>query len=66
MRNGCFVTLVGYGGEQAPDEDDFANLFADILVLLVDVKAPEELYATMNLSPCPRRTTTFGQSVWAL
>ena len=41
-------TLIGYGGEQAPDEDEFANLLADILVLLVDVKAPEELYQVLR------------------
>ena len=44
LRYDHLQTLIGYGGEQAPDEDEIANLLADILVLLVDVKAPEELY----------------------
>ena len=39
---------IGYGGERAPDEDEFANLLADIFVLLVDVKAPEELYQVLR------------------
>ena len=45
-------TLIGYGGEQAPDKDEFANLLADILVLLVDVKAPN---TKTRSRCCPRK-----------
>ena len=48
LRYDHLQTLIGYGGEQAPEEDEFANLLADILVLLVDVKAPEELYQVLR------------------
>ena len=48
LRYDHLQTLIGYGGEQAPHEDEFANLLAEILVLLVDVKAPEELYQVLR------------------
>ena len=35
LRYDHLQSLVGYGGEQAPDEDEFANLLADILELLI-------------------------------
>ena len=28
------------------------------------LKSSTKSYATMNLSPCPRRTKIFGRSVW--
>ena len=48
LRYDHLQVLIGYGGEQAPDEDEFANLLADILVLLLDVKAPAELYLVLR------------------
>ena len=30
LRYDHLQTLIGYGGEQAPDEDEFAKLLADI------------------------------------
>ena len=35
LRYDQLQTLIGYGCEQAPDEDEFANLLADILELLI-------------------------------
>ena len=44
LRNEHLRTLIGFGGKQAPDEDEFAHLLADILVLLV--KSQEHLRPT--------------------
>ena len=44
LRYDHLQTLIGYGGEQAPNEVEFATLLTDILVILLDGGAPDLLY----------------------
>ena len=41
-------TLIGFGGEHNVDENQFAQLFADIIVLIIDDKVPKEVYDTLR------------------
>ena len=36
--------MIGYGGENNPDEEEFADLYANMIVLLLDNKVPAELF----------------------
>ena len=36
--------LIGYGGEANPDEEEFADLFASIVVSILDVSCPKQIF----------------------